>query len=128
MAKKKPKKKSSKNQLKNWLIQKLRRISYQWPPRKEAIKLGRVSRGKYRCALCKGENFGPKEIQLDHILPVIDVHTGFIDYNTYIDRLFCDVGGWQICCRPCHQTKSNYEQIIRKQAYQKSDSVDDGDI
>lgn len=105
-----------KTNLRHWLTQKLRRLSYQFPERKEAIKSARVARGKYRCAMCKGENFGPKEIQLDHIQPVIDPHVGFVDWNTYIERLFCDVPNWQLLCKPCHNTKTDMENLIRDEA------------
>lgn len=113
MAKKKKSASKKGINLQHWLIQKLRRISYQWPARKEAQKKARISRGKYRCALCGGENFGPKDIQADHIRPVINPHTGFTDYNSYIERLFCDESGYQILCRPCHTVKSSKENIVR---------------
>lgn len=105
-------------QIKNWLVQKLRRLSYQWPPRKAAIKKGRVSRGKYKCSICEGI-FGPKQIQLDHILPVIDEEMGFVDFNTYIERLFCEEDNFQILCKPCHAAKTFFEQEIRKQVKQE---------
>ncbi len=101
--------------LQQWLLHKLRRISYQFPERKEVLANARVSRGKYTCAICKGSNFGPKEIQLDHILPVISPHDGFVDWNTYIERLFCSADGWQVCCRVCHGYKTTQENSIRSQ-------------
>lgn len=124
------KEKKSKPNLRHWLTQKLRRISYQWTPRKEAIKKGRVSRGKYKCSSCEGENFGPKQIQLDHTIPVIDPHTGFINWDDYIERLFCDEEGFQIMCIECHKWKTHRENDIRSQVklekYKKDN--DDGDI
>lgn len=99
--------------LQHWLVQKIRRISYQYPPRKDAIKKARVSRGKYKCASCLGENFGPKEIQLDHIEPVINPHEGFQNWDIYIGRLFVDIDGWQILCLPCHKVKTQRENIVR---------------
>lgn len=85
-----------------------------WPPRKDAISAARLERGIYKCASCEGR-FGPKEIQLDHIIPVVDEETGFIDWNTYIDRLFCEEAGFQVLCKPCHEAKTFFEQEIRKQ-------------
>jgi 5-methylcytosine-specific restriction endonuclease McrA len=105
----------NKSRLRHFLTNKLRRISYQWPDRKKAIKDARVARGKYRCNSCLGENFGPKDIQLDHIIPVIDEEMGFIDWNTYIERLFCEVDNFQVLCKPCHSAKTFFEQEIRKQ-------------
>lgn len=107
-----PKKKTPNHR--HWLTNKLRRLSYMWPPRKEAIKNARLERGIYKCAICEGR-FGPKEIQLDHKIPVIDEEVGFVDWNTYIERLFCDVSNFQVLCKPCHETKTFFEQEIRKQ-------------
>lgn len=106
--------KKGKPNLRHWLTNKLRRLSYQWAPRKQAIKDARLERGVYKCAICEGR-FGPKEIQLDHKIPVVDEEVGFIDWNTYIDRLFCDVDNFQVLCKPCHETKTFFEQEIRKQ-------------
>lgn len=98
-----------------------------WPPRKEAIKNARVARGEYKCATCEGI-FGPKQIQLDHITPVIDEEQGFIDWNTYIDRLFCDTEGFQVLCRTCHSAKSFLENEIRKQVRHEKEKVEGDDI
>jgi hypothetical protein len=117
MTTKRPKKKAKEKEfnIQHWLSQKLRRISYQYPPRKEAIKRDRVARGKYRCNSCGGENFGPKDIQLDHTEAVIDPVKGFQDWNTYIARLFCDVDGWKILCKQCHEAKTFLENNVRRQ-------------
>ena|ERR1700733_6312900 len=113
--------------LKNFLVNKLRRASYQWPPRRQAIANARVERGKYQCNICEGKEFGPKDIQLDHIYPVVDEEVGFIDFNTYIDRLFCDASGFQVLCRPCHATKTFFEQEIRKQVKRENKKEDEDD-
>jgi len=100
--------------LDKWLIQALRRISYRWPPRSLVMKEARVARGKYRCAEC-GEVFGRQEVQVDHVHPVINPETGFVDWNTYIARLFCPKSGWQILCKPDHHKKSAQENAIRRE-------------
>jgi len=100
--------------MEDWLRKELRRIAYKWKPRKTAYVNARVSRGKYRCAYC-GELFGPKDIQLDHIKPVIDPQTGFVDWNTYIERLFCPLENYQALCKPCHKIKSENENKIRRE-------------
>lgn len=115
--------------LKDWLVQKLRRLSYQWPPRKEAKRAARVSRGKYKCAICEGEEFGPKQIVMDHIEPVIDPEEGFIDFNIYLKRLFCKKELFQVLCKSCHTSKTYLENEIRKQvrnekAYKDEDYED----
>lgn len=114
-------------QLKGWLVNKLRRISYQWPPRKVVLKKARVSRGKYRCAHCVDEGtdtlYGPKEINVDHILCVVDPEIGFVDWNTYISRLFCSEDNWQILCKHHHQVKSFLENALRKDFKEEKSDV-----
>ena len=60
-----------------WVKGVLRSASFRWKPRGEALKAARVERGKYKCASCE-ELFGPKEIILDHIDPVVDPKVGFV--------------------------------------------------
>ncbi len=117
--------KSKTPNLRHWLTNKLRRLSYQWPPRKDAIKKARIERGIYRCNICEGK-FGPKQIQLDHIEPVIGYEDGFIDWNNYLDRLFCAEEGFQVLCKPCHEAKTFLENQIRVQV--KNDTNGDEDI
>ena len=120
-------KKQGKPVMRHWLTNKLRRLSYQWPPRREAITRARTERGVYTCNICRG-SFGPKEIQLDHIHPVVDEEAGFIDWNTYIDRLFCDVDGFQVLCKTCHDAKTFLEKEIRKQVKHDKRKNEDDDI
>ncbi len=112
--------------LRHWLTNKLRRLSYQWAPRKEAIKKARVSRGQYKCSSCEGL-FGPKHIQLDHTIPVIDPHEGFINWDDYIARLFCSTEGFSVMCIECHKIKTFRENSVRSMV-KKEDKDNDGDI
>lgn len=108
--------------LESWLIYKLRRISLQWPPKNQAKQLARVegdfklkkdgTPGKrrhihYRCNVCK-ELFKDKEMDLDHIDPVIPKE-GFDSWDGVITRLFCDVDGFQMICKSCHEKKTKSE-------------------
>lgn len=95
-----------------WLQKQLRRVSYKWGERTKAKSRARLERGIYRCNSCH-EEFRAKDIQLDHKLPVIDPSTGFVDWNQYIDRLFCDVDGYQVLCKPCHTQKTVAENAGR---------------
>lgn len=105
--------------LKPFVINLLRRGTFVWKPRTEAMKAARIERGLYLCAICKG-SFKNKDIKLDHIDPVVDVKTGFVDFDTYIDRMFCEADNFQVCCRGCHDTKSSLEREMRKK-YKKKD-------
>ena len=92
----------------------LRRASFHWKPRTEALQKARVERGKYKCAMC-GELFGPKEVDIDHIHPVVDPRVGFTGFNDYIERLFCDADQFQILCRNgCHPAKCRLEDSLRE--------------
>lgn len=106
--------------LKTWLVPKLRRLSYQWPPRNEAKKLARVSRGLYQCNGCK-EIFGPKEVFMDHINPVVPL-TGFENLGNYVESLFVYESGWQCLCGPCHDKKTEKEDKMREKLKKVIDS------
>jgi 5-methylcytosine-specific restriction endonuclease McrA len=100
-----------------WLKHGLRRLSYKWPARYKTKVKARVSRGKYECSQCK-EIVGQKEIQIDHIDPVIGVE-GWVDWNTYIERLFVEESQLQAICKKCHTEKSNAENSVRREAKKK---------
>lgn len=99
--------------LKKFLIPTLRRASYRWSGRSEALKLARVSRGLYKCAACSFL-FGNKDIQLDHIHPIIPLDgIGFTNWDTYIKRLLCTANGYQVLCVSCHGIKTTVENNLR---------------
>jgi 5-methylcytosine-specific restriction endonuclease McrA len=102
--------------LKRWLVPKLRRISVQWPAREIAKKLSRIERGYHKCAMC-GEKIHYKQIEMDHIVPVIkiDKTTKSIDWNEYLERLFCKVSNFQAICRVCHEAKTLLESNLRQE-------------
>jgi 5-methylcytosine-specific restriction endonuclease McrA len=98
--------------VKAFIIATLRRASYRWRGRSEAVKLARRDRGLYECASCKNL-FRNKEYCVDHISPIVPV-TGFDSWDGFIERLFCEADGFQILCYPCHDLKSSNENIVRK--------------
>src|SRR4030042_6202478 len=93
--------------IKAFIISAIRSGFRRWPPKYECLanasvgkkvnkKTGRVAEHK-RCAFCLGE-FPSKEIQADHIQPVIDPTVGFVDWNTFIERIAVGVDGYQALC------------------------------
>ena len=110
-----------KHNLKGWLTSVLRRASFRWGPRSQCLRDGRVARGQYECATCKGHfSVSKKEIKVDHIIPVVSITEGFQfrsnnkpDWNEFIDRLFCDVTGLQLLCNTCHDYKTQMEDTMR---------------
>lgn len=99
--------------LKKFLIPVIRRASYKWPARNEALKEARIERGLYKCNSCGGI-FKKKFIQIDHINPVISVEKGFNTWDEYLERMFCSKEGFQIICVDCHDIKTAKEKEMRK--------------
>ena len=98
--------------LKTKIIGVLRRIGYANITYKPAMQAANVERGKWRCAGCGGL-FKRSELHGDHIDPVIDPNIGFVDWNTYMERLF--LGEIQPLCKEnCHKEKTRAENAIRK--------------
>lgn len=79
---------------------------------------------RYQCAICK-RWFKSSDIAVDHISPV--VLDGFKDWNTFIERLFCDKDNLQVLCSyklkdiklhggevSCHLKKTREERSTTK--------------
>jgi len=106
-------KKQAKFNRKSFILNVLRKASYRYKYANEAVKNARVDRGVYECNACKNR-FKLKDLKRDHVSPVVCPLLGFIDWNTYIDRLFChDSNGYQMLCESCHQMKTNQENKER---------------
>lgn len=95
----------------------------RWPVRYQALKnaeCGHIINPEtnrknkaYLCAECGGK-FPQKQVKADHIAPVVPV-TGFDSWDGVIERLFCEIDGYQILCNDCHQVKSNEENRLRRE-------------
>lgn len=101
----------------------LRAGSRKWPPKYETLnaaktekktneKTGRLAQ-HYKCAGCNSE-FTQKDVQVDHIKPVIDPKKGFISWDMYIERMFCEGKNLQVLCKDCHLVKTKKEKEIAK--------------
>lgn len=98
--------------MQNWLVPVIRRASYRWPPRNEALKRARVERGLYKCAQCSGI-FSREFVVIDHKIPVVGSE-GFTTWDEYIERMFCNVDNFQILCFIDHEIKTKEEAHARK--------------
>ena len=67
---------------------------------------------QYLCAVC-GTWVKSTAAAVDHIHPVVCVDEGFIDYNTFVQRLFCPKENLQVICSTCHEAKTLRERIER---------------
>ena len=108
---------------KGWIISLLRRGTMRWPPRNEALAKAKTEKkintatGRmaqhFKCAVCL-QDYSAKNVVVDHIEPVVLPGIGFIDWNTYIERMFCSVENLQVLCKTCHDIKSSIEKTQRK--------------
>lgn len=126
--------------LKGKIIAALRRLTFTHPDRNEAKNSRKVAPATFQCEECELVVYTGKKtleksnvleeypeaikgkIYLDHKNPVIPVN-GFPDGNwswdIFIERMFCDVKGFQVLCHECNQSKTFLENELRKE-YRKS--------
>lgn len=104
----------------------------RWPPLNQARAAARIERGLYKCAGCgevvptsivttlkNGKVKRVKNVLVDHIIPIVPT-TGFDSWDNVIDRLFCDVDGFQVLCKACHDAKTLEETGERKSSRRNS--------
>ena len=120
-----PKKPWTEGRLRSFITSTIRGGFRRYPPKydvlKEAFwgkkvnsKTGRMG-AHYTCAACLNE-FPAKEVQVDHIDPVVDPKEGFVSWDKFIERLFCSPQNLQVLCITCHKQKTAEEKKERKDA------------
>lgn len=120
------------SKLKGRIIVSLRRLTYSYKPRNDAKNRCKVAPATFKCELCQIHVYAgtsketPKsilsrfpdviqgKINLDHKEPVICPKTPGWDWNVFIERLFCDIKGFQVLCEKCHKGKTLLENQLRK--------------
>lgn len=108
---------------KSFVTSALRAASRRWPPKYAALKAAFVGKkvnaktGKmamhYKCAACK-KLFVAADVQVDHIKPVVDPKKGFVSWDVYINRMFCEIEDLQVLCKVDHKVKTDKEKLERK--------------
>ncbi len=118
------------NKKKNFALSSLRRASLRWRPRNLAKNKGRkqfevtttTKKGQvsnrmiwfYQCVKCPSDKwYRDKDIELDHIIPCVSDSEGWISFDIFIDRLYCEESGFQLLCKPHHLEKSLAEGQVR---------------
>lgn len=91
----------------------LRRYSRRSPAFTMCLTAARISRGLYECNHCKLPT-KKKEVQVDHIDPVIPVDREVTSLDEYAERLYCSVDNLQVLCTSCHQKKTDIENEQRR--------------
>jgi 5-methylcytosine-specific restriction endonuclease McrA len=105
-----------------FIISALRAYMKRFPPKWKALKAASIGRiinkrsGRlaehYKCAGCT-DNFVARDVQVDHIEPVVSPQEGFQDWWTYMNRLYCEAENLQVLCKPCHKQKTAEERKER---------------
>ncbi len=104
---------------KAFIVSVLRSGTRRWPPKYETLNeaktekkinalTGRLAQ-HYKCKKCR-KDFPAKMVQVDHIEPAVAPDVGWCDWNTFIERLFCDKGNLQVLCLGCHEKKTKKEK------------------
>jgi len=107
---------------KSFIVSALRTGARRWPPKYETLieactgqkinqNSGRLAK-HYTCAHCLHE-FPAKDVEVDHIDPVVSTSDGFMDWNIFIDRLYCPKENLQVLCKVCHKKKTKEERLLR---------------
>lgn len=105
--------------IKSFIVAVLRAGSRKWPPKFQALadayvgkrinkKTGREGK-HYLCNKCK-EIYPSSNVQVDHIIPIIDPKVGFTTWDDFIKNLFCSKENLQVLCKPCHDKKTKEER------------------
>jgi hypothetical protein len=68
----------------------------------------------FKCAECK-QDYPAKEVNVDHVSPVVCPVEGFVNWDVYIKRMFCGKENLQVLCKTCHDLKSAEERKVRKE-------------
>lgn len=106
----------------SFVVSALRSASRRWPVKYQVLKEACVGRytnketGKlaqhYKCAHCS-EQFPAKLVAVDHIEPVVHTTEGFVSWDRFVERLFCEKEGLQVLCKVCHKEKTAKERKER---------------
>ena len=105
----------TKARFRSFITSALRRASSRWAPKYTTKKNARTARNTYTCSLCS-KSVGNKDIKIDHIHPVVDPTKGFVSWDSFIERLFVEMDGYQAICVTCHDKKTSEERLVRKAA------------
>jgi 5-methylcytosine-specific restriction endonuclease McrA len=110
--------------LKSFITSVLRGGYRRYPAKYEVLKEASVGKKlnkttkrmaeHFICNHCKKEYPG-KEVNVDHIVPVTCPVEGFIDWDVYIKRMFCDKSNLQVLCKKCHDNKTASERGVRNE-------------
>lgn len=105
---------------KSFIKNQLRGATRKWAPISDCLRNARVKRGYYLCAGCNKHVTASikegarriKNVYVDHIQPIVPV-TGWISWDSCVERMFCEEDNLQVLCKACHDEKSKEEAAER---------------
>ena len=106
---------------KSFIKNQLRGATRKWAPISDCLSKARTRRGYYKCEGCKKEVTATtkegrtrvRNVFVDHIEPIVPV-TGWVSWDSCIERMFCEGDNLQLLCKACHDVKSKEEAGERK--------------
>jgi len=108
---------------KNFIISLIRQRTMRWRPKQACIERMFIKDGvnpktgrKCKLHLCTecDKLHSKGDMRADHIIPVVDPDVGFVDWNTYIERMFVEEEHFKAICVDCHKLKTAEERELRK--------------
>lgn len=101
----------------------LRSASQRWPVKYKVLSdayvgqkinesSGRLAK-HYKCKSCQ-QDYPAKNVQVDHVKPIIDPVSGFTTWDDVIYNMFCERDNLQVLCKGCHDIKTKSEKEERK--------------
>lgn len=88
----------------------------RWWPRYEALKNARrkyagpntKQKWEFQCADCR-DYFLQRQVQVDHVVPCGTLRS-YADIAGFVQRLFVEVAGLRVLCKPCHAVRTKEER------------------
>lgn len=91
------------------IVAALRRVWRYSPMRHEALNRSNVGIKQRLCESCS-RIFNPKLIEVHHKEPMM----GILDWNVFIDKLFCSSTKLAVLCEECHKNENKKLQIQQR--------------
>ena len=92
----------------------LRLVWHRSGPYWEAMHRAKKSPNQYECEKCQ-KVFKLREVQVDHIYPVVDPTVGWEDMSKFAARLFCASTLLRVLCQDvCHKAITLEQNKVRR--------------